>query len=378
VLNGNPEKRGIWYNPIILPRSFELGKAKLREDFELYQKLKITNIFLLAKSSEDYCFYDTHAGLKHPEFDWDILRTACEIANDFKLLIHPWVCAITCPHLISGNPDLAMVDISGTPSSECANPIMPEVKNYIFGMIDEIIRNYDVKGIHLDYIRYPGGNYSYDTNSRNAFQSEYGFDPITNPNAPQWINWRCRQITNLVSDAKARVKNYNPDLKLSCAAVVPANIALNNFFQDWVDWSNRKLVDYVCPMVYTASIAEYENHVSYVMAYTAGRTEALIGTGIYLYANYPNRKDIFLSQINITRKYGAAGWILFRDEFLAPFVEYFPELEPKPDVTTQAIMVWLFTLCLPTLIPIISEYAVAIKEKAEELLGKLWSELRWE
>jgi hypothetical protein len=133
-------------------------------------------------------------------------------------------------------------------------------------------------------------------------------------------------------------------------------------------------------MAYTDSTALYESYVKNVMYYTAGKTEVLIGTGIWIYADYPDkqRKEIFLSQIDITRKYNTNGWILFRDIYLSPFVEYFAELEPKPDVTTQAIMVWLFTSCLPTLIPVISEYVMAVKEKAEELLGKLWSELRWE
>jgi uncharacterized lipoprotein YddW (UPF0748 family) len=347
-------------------------------DFELYRKLKITEVFLLAKGSDDYCFYNTEIGVKYPDYDWDILKTACEIASEFGISIHAWFCALTNPHLVERNPTFAMVDLYGGPANQWSNPIIPEVRNYILNMINEIITGYDVKGIHLDYIRFPGINFSYDDYSRAAFQSEYGFDPITNPSAPQWADWRRQQVTGLVNDAKTRLKNYNPNLKLSAAVGVPVIQAINWFYQNWIDWSNNRLVDFLCPMVYTTSVSEYETNVDYAVAYTAGRTEVLIGTGIYLYANYPNRKDIFLSQINITRKYKAGGWVLFRDEFLQPFVEYFPELEPKPDVTTQAIMAWFLTLCLPTLIPVISEYSIAVKEKAEELLGKLWSELRWE
>jgi hypothetical protein len=122
----------------------------------------------------------------------------------------------------------------------------------------------------------------------------------------------------------------------------------------------------------------YENYVKNVMYYTAGKIQVLIGTGIWLYANNPNRKEIFLTQIGITRKYNADGWVLFRDEFISPFVEYFSELEPKPDVLTQYIILTLFTASLPLIIPVVSELALIVEAKVEEELRKLWYELRWE
>jgi uncharacterized lipoprotein YddW (UPF0748 family) len=379
VLNPSGEKRGIWYwGGLLLPRGFEDGKARLRRDFSLYQKLKITNVFLLTKTDADYCFYDTHVGLRHPDFDWDILEVACEIADELNISIHPWICAMTNRHLISGNPTVAMVDIEGNPSSDWSNPMLPEVRNYILNIVNEIITNYNVKGIHLDYIRYPDSIYSYDSYSRNAFQSEYGFDPITNPSAPEWLNWRCKQITQLVNDVKVAVKNYNPDLKLSAAVIVPQSTAKATVFQDWADWSDKRLIDFLCPMAYTASTVVYENYVKNVMYYTAGKIQVLIGTGIWLYANNPNRKEIFLTQIGITRKYNADGWVLFRDEFISPFVEYFSELEPKPDVLTQYIILTLFTASLPLIIPVVSELALIVEAKVEEELRKLWYELRWE
>jgi uncharacterized lipoprotein YddW (UPF0748 family) len=369
------ENRGIWYNPIVLPSSFDAGKAKLEKDFKLYEKLKITNVFLLVKGSDDYSFYDTKVGVKHPNYPWDVLRTALEIADKHGLSVHTWICVNTNPNLIAKNPSLAMVDIDGKASSVWTNPAMPEARSYIFNIISEIIVNYDVEGIHLDYIRYPGDKYSYDEYSRSAFQSEYGFDPLTNPNAPEWAEWRTRQITSQVTVSKAIIKSYNPKIQLSAAVFSPSSARLG-VFQDWIDWSNKGLVDFLCPMVYTDSTVLFESHVNDVMRSLGGKTEVLAGIGIYLYYNNPKRKNIFLSQISTTRKYKTAGWVLFRDEFLAPFVEYFPELEPKPDVATQAAILGLFTTFLPEMIPVISDFAKTVYVIAEDKLGRLWSEIK--
>jgi hypothetical protein len=40
----------------------------------------------------------------------------------------------------------------------------------------EIVRNYDVDGVHLDYTRYPGARWSFDAYSRELFGQKYGFD----------------------------------------------------------------------------------------------------------------------------------------------------------------------------------------------------------
>jgi uncharacterized lipoprotein YddW (UPF0748 family) len=264
------EKRGIWYYADILPTDFNMGKAKLEEDFKLYEKLKISNVFLRVKGPHDYLYYDTKVGVKNPNYDWDVLETALEVAERHGLSIHAWVVVNRNSILISKNPSYAMVDINGNPSSVWSNPAIPEVRNYIFNIIREIIVNYDVKGVHLDYIRYPDSTFSYDDYSRSAFQSEYGFDPLTNPNAPEWAEWRTRQITSQVAVSKAIIKSYKPKIQLS-AAVIPPSSARLGFFQDWVDWSNKGLIDFLCPMVYTDSIALFDTQVDDVIRSVGGK-----------------------------------------------------------------------------------------------------------
>jgi hypothetical protein len=55
-------------------------------------------------------------------------------------------------------------------------PGHPEVNPYLLSVLKELLA-YDIDGIHLDYIRYPGGAFDYSTAVRKAFENQKGFDP---------------------------------------------------------------------------------------------------------------------------------------------------------------------------------------------------------
>lgn len=56
------------------------------------------------------------------------------------------------------------------------SPANPEVNPYLLSVMKDLLA-YDIDGIHLDYIRYPGGAFDYSDAARKAFKAEKGFDP---------------------------------------------------------------------------------------------------------------------------------------------------------------------------------------------------------
>ncbi len=56
------------------------------------------------------------------------------------------------------------------------SPSNPEVNPYLLPVIKDLLA-YDIDGIHLDYIRYPGTAFDYSDAGRQAFQAAAGFDP---------------------------------------------------------------------------------------------------------------------------------------------------------------------------------------------------------
>jgi len=51
-------------------------------------------------------------------------------------------------------------------------PGIPQVQNYLFNIIMDIVINYDIDGIHLDYIRYPDMQFGYNEIARDKFKAE--------------------------------------------------------------------------------------------------------------------------------------------------------------------------------------------------------------
>lgn len=182
-------------------------------------------------------------------------------------------------------------------------------------MIDELIHNYTLKGIHLDYIRFPNPNYSYDSYSRKVFENEFGFDPLDNPNSPLWRQWRENQTTNFVNDAKILIKNCNLTLSLSCAVFPIGN---DYFLQKWEYWVNQKLIDFLAFMSYTTSTSDFEDCCKTAKNKIGPLIPYYMGIGIY---RLGNDTKTFKDEVKITWKYEVYGWILFRDEFITPFTD---------------------------------------------------------
>jgi uncharacterized lipoprotein YddW (UPF0748 family) len=166
------------------------------------------------------------------------------------------------------------------------NPCLPEVREYLVKVIEDIVGRYGIDGLHLDYIRFPnepaGGNakpadYPRDRQTVGLFQAETGKTPDGDPAA--WDRWRTDQITDLVRDIRKMVNSYKPYLEISAAVgPVPAD-AKAHHFQDVKTWIKEKLVDVVYPMNYTRDPKVFDERVALWRDF-AGSTPVVMGVRI--------------------------------------------------------------------------------------------------
>lgn len=139
------------------------------------------------------------------------------------------------------------------------NPCLPEVREYLGKVTEEIAAKYAIDGLHLDYIRFPNEppatpagtdvDYPRDARTLALFSKATGKDP--DKDAAAWDAWRTEQVTTLVREIRARVKRVKPDLQLSAACGVKRETALTHH-QDWATWLAQDLIDAVYPMNYAA------------------------------------------------------------------------------------------------------------------------------
>ncbi len=108
----------------------------------------------------------------------DYLSRKCRAAG---IKIQPWCCVYYEGVRDKSNqllhPEWAVRSIVGKPfDKNFISPGNPEVNPYLLSVMKDLLA-YDIDGIHLDYIRYPGGAFDYSGAARKAFKAERGFDP---------------------------------------------------------------------------------------------------------------------------------------------------------------------------------------------------------
>ena len=203
------------------------------------------------------------------------------------------------------------------------DPANPNVKNYVLSILAEIVNNYDVDGIHLDYIRYPFQDlqghktFGYSTISRQKFQELTGVDPITiYPDHHLWATWndfRIKQVNNFVQTASTIIKQKRPDIIISTAVfAIPKSQRLLTIQQDWETWADNQWVDLIVPMTYVETTSDLEK-ITQPLLYDDYLESTLILPGIRL-LNLPDL--VAVDQVQLLRNIPVNGYALFAAENL--------------------------------------------------------------
>ena len=196
-------------------------------------------------------------------------------------------------------------------------PSHPENRKLECDSMVEVAKNYDVDGIHFDYIRYPDSNHCYCNGCRERFEKHVGETIADWPRATrsdqwrkQFDDWRCEQITALVADVYRETKNVKPSIKIS-AAVFPRQPESKGWvLQDWPLWIERGYLDFLCPMNYTPSAMTFDGYIESQKKIVVGRIPIYPGigataTGIAL------TPDQVATQMMVARRHGTPGFTIF-------------------------------------------------------------------
>ena len=202
--------------------------------------------------------------LKDTNPNWNPLHTAIKSAHLADIQLHAWINLypgwsgdnppLDTKHIYYQHPDWFMHDLYGRQSQlkngyQWLSPTHPEVTPYLLDVCEELYKNYEIDGLHLDYIRYPAASYSYDPTSVRAFQRKYGATPQERPTA--WRRWRQNSISTLLDSLYIAAKKIKPELVISAAVVSNHDLGNKIYFQDSHDWLARGSVDAIYPMLYT-------------------------------------------------------------------------------------------------------------------------------
>ena len=333
----NNEFKGVWVRPT------ETSERDIANSVERIKKAGIDNIFIEtyfhgrtifpSKTMEKYGFVKQNEKFA----GFDPLRAWIKYAHRNDIKVHIWFetfyVGIQRPEVNPGNilavkPEWANktkrnYHIAAPPPSISEHngffidPANPEVQDFLLELITEIIKEYKVDGINLDYIRYPQAvsvnepnSWGYTDFARNEFKTIYGKDPVDiSINDPLWLKWseyRRNKITHFVS----KVGSLGREKGVYISAVIfPDRLsALTNKQQDWKSWSEKGYVNGFTPLFLTCNAKTLNALVTNVMKAKLPATDLFAGLFVTFMGG--SEEDL-IREIHETRKINANGVILF-------------------------------------------------------------------
>ncbi len=208
-------------------------------------------------------------------------------------------------------------------------PSHPENRKLEKEAMLELVRRYDIAGIQFDYMRFPNGDYCFCDECRSRFEEEAGVQVDGWPAdvleggalAGKWREWRRGLLTSLAEEIGDEAHGINPDVCVSLAAWPRLDAAREQVAQDWPEWVRGGVLDFVCPMDYTADREELAGLVEAQVAATRGEIPLYVG----LAASQMRSARALGRQVQAARAAGADGFVVFEYES-ANLVEWLPEL----------------------------------------------------
>lgn len=308
------------------PQDIFSQKQELVSILDTLQSMNVNTVLLQTRvrgdliypsAIEPFSHVFTGTGGKSPGYD--PLAFAIEECHKRGMQLHAWV--VTMP--LGKDEHIAMLGKESLPHrrpSLCSHydgawymePGNPATSDYIVAIVKEIVGKYDVDGIHLDYVRYPDKNNGYPDAS---FYRKYG-------KGESLANWRRSNITRVVKNVYACVKELKPWVRVSCATLGKYDNltrysslgwdAYNVGFQAAQQWARDGIVDMIFPMLYFKG----NNFYPFVRDWQEKSYGRHIVPGIGAYRLLPEYggwdSSEIIRQLSTSRSAGTSGTAIFR------------------------------------------------------------------
>ncbi len=210
--------------------------------------------------------------------------------------------------------DRLVRDASGEQGYTWACPSNERNRQVEVAAMLEMAENYDVDGVHFDYIRYPNTSFCYCATCRRNFEQALGVkvenwpdDVLTGDLQSAYIQWEQGNINSLVREVYRKVKAIKPWVQVSAAVFPRSATSRYTIKQDWPTWAREGYIDFVCPMDYTADSSTLSRYAQDDVKRAEGRVPVAIGIGSYLH----DSPEETLHQLALAKSAGADGFVLF-------------------------------------------------------------------
>jgi len=311
--------KGLW-----VTREYLESKSKIAEFVDTAKRIGFNTLFVQVRGRGDAYYTSSFVpkaeALAHdPSFD--PLEYVVRMAHIYELKVHAWFNVFylwsskSSPksdrHLMNNHPEwmcrddngVSMLDFKQNQLRKKAiegiylSPENPEVHAHILKVLKEVAANYNIDGIHLDYVRYPERDFGFGKTLIAEYTNKYFIDPVQLLKNPKfilsrngeekykelfkgWNDLKAAMITNLISKVRIGIEEVNNDISLSSAVKADLDDAKRRYAQFWDDWVINGDVDFVVPMNYVKGIKDFDRNNKKIFQNVPGE-KVIMGIAIY-------------------------------------------------------------------------------------------------
>jgi len=279
---------------------------------------------------------------KQQRYDYgtfDTLDEAVRYGHQIGLQIHAWVSINEDDHgwglasdFAKAHPQFAWVKRDGKNYHSQMSFAFPEVREYKLAIVNELLANYDIDGLFLDWIRtgdirdnpqtdeHGVANSGYEAPNVEAFKQRFGVDPHDVPSDdPRWVKLRCEPQTIFMRQVRERV-NRDPRRRPVCAMVghpwhyrgmidkIDGNP--RGLLLDVATWADEGLIDSVIAAGY------YRDGGDATKAFAALREETKNKVDVWYYGWVPNSVAEFERDFKAARDLGAKQILFWEADYI--------------------------------------------------------------
>ncbi|MEK4004699.1 family 10 glycosylhydrolase [Paenibacillus sp. FSL H3-0333] len=232
--------------------------------------------------------------------NFDALQAVITAAHAAGIKVHAWIPQFHDQQAFLAHDEWQMQSLvngvqtpfTGSNGNEYfVNPIHHEVQQYERSIIQEVIENYDVDGVVLDWIRFDNYNMDVSDYTVAKYQAQFGYSPLSidfdtdSPQRQQWNEWRTEQIGQYVGDIREDIsESANPDVQLGVYILPPEFTEVGQNVAKFKDE-----IDFVAPMAY---FDDWEFNSDWVYSTSYGilkdTSDAISGSDVDIVATLDN------------------------------------------------------------------------------------------
>lgn len=255
------EVRGVWlayvnYRDVIQGNTEAQFTANIDKMFSNIAGSGFNTVFAQVRPFGD-ALYDSEifpwsrflTGTEGKDPGYDPLEIMCQLADKYSLRIEAWINPYRVRNdsraLSSDNPARQWIEAGDSAALKWQegiyyNPGSAKARRLIVDGVQEIVKNYDVDGIHFDDYFYPTTDMRFDSATYK-----------TSGSALSQADWRRENVNLLVRDVYKAIKQINPDCLFGISPQGSMDNNYNGQFIDCAKWlSQEGYLDYIMPQIY--------------------------------------------------------------------------------------------------------------------------------